>query len=78
MTAVLPTKMLIGRDFVAGTETAEQILNPRTGEVLLRLPEASIDQVEAAVAAAGKAFQSYGRTDAGRSLGAAAEARRPH
>jgi len=68
MTAVLPAKMLIGRDFVAGTETAEQILNPRTGEVLLRLPEASIDQVEAAVAAAGKAFHSYGRlTPAARS-----------
>ena len=43
MTAVLPAKMLIGREFVAGTETAEEILNPRTGEVLLRLPEASIE-----------------------------------
>ena len=68
MTAVLPTKMLIGRDFVAGTETAEEILNPRTGEVLIRLPEASIDQVEAAVAGAAVAFQSYGRlTPAARS-----------
>lgn len=68
MTIQLPTKMLIGTDFVAGTETAEDVLNPRTGEVLLRLPEASVDQVEAAVAAAGKAFTSYSRmTPAGRS-----------
>ena len=68
MTAVLPSKMLIGRDFVAGAETSEEILNPRTGEVLLRLPEASIDQVEAAVAAAVTAFQSYSRlTPAARS-----------
>ena len=68
MTVVLPSKMLIGRDFVAGTEMAEEVLNPRTGEVLIRLPEASIDQIEAAVAAAGQAFLRYARlTPAARS-----------
>ena len=68
MNAVLPAKMLIGGDFVTGRGSAEEILNPRTGEALLRLPEASIDQVEAAVAAAVTAFRTYGRlTPAARS-----------
>ncbi|MBS1183826.1 MAG: gamma-aminobutyraldehyde dehydrogenase [Proteobacteria bacterium] len=68
MTVVLPSKMLIGSEFVAGTETAENVLNPRTGETLIAMPEASIDQVEAAVAAASEAFVSYGRlTPAARS-----------
>ena len=40
MTVVLPTKMLIGSEFVAGTETAENVLNPRTGETLIAMPEA--------------------------------------
>ena len=68
MTIVLPAKMLIGKAFVAGSGAAEAVLNPRTGEVLLRLPEASPDQVEAAVAAAAAAFPRYGRlTPAARS-----------
>ncbi len=68
MSLLLPTKMLIGNEFVTGTEADEEILNPRTGEVILRLPEASIDQIEAAVASASKAFESFGRlTPASRS-----------
>jgi len=68
MTVVLPSKMLIGKEFVAGTETPEEVLNPRTGEVLIRLPEASVDQIEAAVAAAAQAFPRYSRlTPAARS-----------
>ncbi|XFA68489.1 gamma-aminobutyraldehyde dehydrogenase [Tistrella mobilis] len=58
----LDTRMLIGADFVAGTDTPETILNPKTEEVLLDLPEASPDQVDAAVAAAGRAFGSWSRT----------------
>lgn len=58
----MDTKMLIGSDFEAGTEQAEKVLNPRTGEVILELPEANLDQVDRAVAAARKAFESWRRT----------------
>ncbi|MFG6080123.1 gamma-aminobutyraldehyde dehydrogenase [Paracoccus litorisediminis] len=58
----MQTQMLIGGSLVAGTETEEQVLNPRTGEVILTLPEASIAQVESAVAAASKAFTTWSRT----------------
>ena len=56
------TKMLIGDDFVAGTETPERVLNPKTEDVLLDLPEASVQQVYAAVNAAEEAFSSWSRT----------------
>ncbi|MCS0500941.1 gamma-aminobutyraldehyde dehydrogenase [Ancylobacter mangrovi] len=62
MTALSDTQMLIGSDFVAGTETAETVLNPRTEETLIELPEASPDQIEAAVNAAEKAFAGWSRT----------------
>ncbi len=58
----MQTQMLIGADMVSGTETEEQILNPRTGEVIVTLPEASLAQVEAAVQAAAKAFTHWSRT----------------
>jgi aminobutyraldehyde dehydrogenase len=46
------TSMLIGESFVAGTETPERVLNPKTEDLLLDLPEASLQQVGAAVSAA--------------------------
>ncbi len=52
----MQTQMLIGDALVSGTETEEQILNPRTGEVIVTLPEASLAQVETAVSAAATAF----------------------
>ena len=52
----MQTEMLIGSKFEKGTETEEQILNPKTGETILDLPEASQSQIEAAVAAAEKAL----------------------
>ena len=45
-----------------GTETDEPILNPRTGEVIVNLPEASAVQIDRAVAAARKAFATWSRT----------------
>ena len=39
--AIADTKMLIGADFVAGTEDAETVLAPKTGATILELPEAS-------------------------------------
>lgn len=65
----MDTAMLIGSRFEAGTEAEEQILNPKTGEVVLNLPEASQAQIEAAVAAAGKAFASWSRTTPGQRSG---------
>jgi aminobutyraldehyde dehydrogenase len=56
------TEMLIGSRFEKGTETEEPILNPKTGETVLGLPEASQAQIEAAVLAAEKAFATWSRT----------------
>ena len=43
------TDMLIGEKFVAGGEAGERVLNPRTEDILVDLPEASLQQVDAAV-----------------------------
>ncbi|MGV8936512.1 MAG: gamma-aminobutyraldehyde dehydrogenase [Allorhizobium sp.] len=58
----MDTQMLIGAAFEAGTETEEKILNPKTGETILDLPEASVAQIDAAVDAAQKAFDSWSQT----------------
>jgi aminobutyraldehyde dehydrogenase len=58
----MQTKMLIGQSFEAGTETEEMVLNPRTGELILKLPEASPGQIDRAVAAARAAFPAWSRT----------------
>ena len=58
----MDTQMLIGGRFEAGTETEEKVLNPKTGETILDLPEASLGQVDAAVDAAEKAFDSWSAT----------------
>ncbi|MFA7415615.1 MAG: gamma-aminobutyraldehyde dehydrogenase [Rhizobium sp.] len=58
----MDTQMLIGGRFEAGTETEEKVLNPKTGETILDLPEASLGQVDAAVDAAEKAFDTWSST----------------
>src|SRR5882762_3921216 len=58
----MDTAMLIGSRFEAGTETEEKILNPKSGELILGLPEASAGQIDAAVDAAEKAFKTWSRT----------------
>ncbi len=58
----MDTQLLINGEFVAGTETPETILNPRTGETILDLPEASADQIDAAVHGAAEAFHGWSRT----------------
>ncbi|GAC1044295.1 gamma-aminobutyraldehyde dehydrogenase [Rhizobium sp. No.120] len=58
----MDTQMLIGSRFEAGTETEERVLNPKTGEAVLNLPEASLGQIDAAVDAAEKAFTSWSQT----------------
>ncbi len=56
------SEMLIGSQFELGTENEELVLNPKTGDVVLNLPEASLGQVDKAVEAAEKAFRSWSRT----------------
>ena len=65
----MDTKMLIGGAFEAGVETEEKVLNPRTGEVIVKMPEASADQIGRAVAAARKAFATWSRTTPGERSG---------
>jgi aminobutyraldehyde dehydrogenase len=54
--------MLIGGAFVAGTGEAETVLDPSREVTIFPLPEASADQVDAAVAAARRAFPAWSRT----------------
>ena len=58
----LPTELLIDGAFVAGEGEAENVLNPATGETLVALPEASVEQVHKAVSAAHRAFDSWSET----------------
>ena len=58
----LPSRMLIGGELVPGHGPATDVLNPATGAVLQRLPEASTEQVDAAVRAAGAAFSGWAGT----------------
>lgn len=58
----MDTQMLIGSAFEAGNDTEEQVLNPRTGEMILAMPEADPGQIERAVAAARAAFVGWSRT----------------
>lgn len=59
---MLDTNMLIGANFVAGSGAGESVINPKTEETIASLPDASPAQVDAAVNAASKAFQTWSRT----------------
>ncbi len=58
----MQTRLLIDGTFVDGAGAAETILNPATGETIAKVPEASPDQIDAAVAAAENAFPAWART----------------
>ncbi len=58
----MDTAMRIGALFETGEGAAERILNPRTGETIAEVPEASSEQVDDAVAAAADAFERWSRT----------------
>ncbi|MDX5383611.1 MAG: gamma-aminobutyraldehyde dehydrogenase [Rhodobacterales bacterium] len=58
----MDTDLLIGDRFEPGQDAAEPILDPRTGALILEVPEASTAQVDRAVAAARKAFTTWSRT----------------
>ncbi|WP_018152918.1 gamma-aminobutyraldehyde dehydrogenase [Leeia oryzae] len=57
-----PTQLLINGQLVTGEGDHEDVLNPSTGEVLCKVPEASLEQVQAAVASAEAAFNAWART----------------
>ena len=63
------TDLLINGAFVQGEGTLETVLNPATGEAIAEVPEASLSQIEEAVAAADAAFPKWaGTTPQERSL----------
>ncbi len=59
---VTATDLLIDGELVAGAGELIDVLDPATGEVVTRIAQASDDQVDAAVAAAAEAFDSYSRS----------------
>ena len=60
--AMLNDKLLIDGAFVVGAGPAEPIFNAATGTVIAQIPEASEDQIIAAVAAASAAFPAWSAT----------------
>ena len=66
---MLDTQMLIGSKFEAGSEKPETIVNPKTEETIVSLPDASPAQVNAAVEAATVAFKTWSRTTPGERSG---------
>ncbi len=58
----MQTKLLINGKLVAGEGKVEEVLNPSTGKVLAKVPEASRGQIDAAVKAADAAFDGWSRT----------------
>jgi len=58
----MDVSLRIGDQFEGGQGAPERVINPRNGGVIAEIPEASPEQVRAAVGAAEKAFQSWSRT----------------
>jgi aminobutyraldehyde dehydrogenase len=58
----MDTHLLIGAQFEGGQGEPERIVNPRNARLVAELAEASDAQVDAAVAAASSAFESWSRT----------------
>jgi aminobutyraldehyde dehydrogenase len=54
--------MLIDGQFVRGEGDVEKVLNPATGAVIAEVSEASIEQINRAVAGAHRAFESWSET----------------
>jgi aminobutyraldehyde dehydrogenase len=60
--ASMDIDLLIDGKLLRGQGPTQQILDPATGQIIIEVPEASAAQVEAAVAAATGAFESWSRT----------------
>ncbi len=61
----LETRLLIGGKLVAGEGEPQPVLNPRTGQIIAHIAEASPRQVNQAVHTAEKAFATWSRTTPG-------------
>lgn len=64
-----PTEMLIDHQRVTGEGQAEAIINPATGAVLCEVREASAEQIQRAVSAASRAFETWSQTTPGERAG---------
>ncbi len=58
----METQMLIGDKFAAGSGAPQPVNNPKTGAVIVDIPEATAADVDSAVAAAQAAFATWSRT----------------
>ena len=56
------TDLLIDGQFVKGEGEAERVLDPAIGELLVAVPEASVEQINGAVQGAARAFDSWSET----------------
>ena len=68
-TLALETRFLIGGKLVAGEGDPQSVLDPRTGDLIVKIPEATPKQVDLAIHAAEKAFATWGRTTPGERAG---------
>jgi aminobutyraldehyde dehydrogenase len=58
----MQTKLLINGQMVAGSGAEETVVDPHSGETIVKAREASPEQVDAAVKAAAQAFKRWGQT----------------
>ena len=65
----MDTKLYIGGQFVPGAGDTEEVLNPATGELVVRIASASQEQIDQAVAAATHAFLKWAVTTPGQRSG---------
>ena len=66
MTAIAPIPLLINGEFIQSKTTEwRDVINPATQQVLARVPFATADEINAAVAAARQAFKTWRKTPIG-------------
>ena len=66
MTAIAPIPLLINGEFIQSKTTEwREVINPATQQVLARVPFATQDEINAAVAAAKQAFKTWRKTPIG-------------
>ncbi|WP_439133419.1 gamma-aminobutyraldehyde dehydrogenase [Pseudomaricurvus sp.] len=58
----MDTQMLIGSSMITGDGEEQIVLNPKTADAITQLPEATLAQVDMAVAAATRAFPTWSKT----------------
>ena len=59
------TDLLINGNFEKGNSNEEKVLNPRNGDLIAGIPQASEDQINKAVESSSKAFTKWSRTTPG-------------